>query len=66
MASSNADQPDHRKTRTMRVTNAAWDAGRARAEREGTTITKVAEQFVEGYAAGAVDTPRTKTTVVFD
>lgn len=55
--------PESRRIhRTMRVDSSLWEQGKARAEREGTTISTVARQLIEGYAQGYYDPP-TETVV---
>lgn len=44
--------------RSVRVSEAVWDAARRRATYEGVTMSHVMLTFVEGYARGLVDMPR--------
>jgi len=44
--------------RSVRVSDAVWEAARRRASLDGVTMSHVMLTFVEGYAKGLVDLPR--------
>lgn len=44
--------------RSVRVSDLVWTAARKRAAKDRTTISRVLELFVEGYARGLIDPPR--------
>ena len=48
--------------RSFAVDEDVWKRAKARAEREGITISRVMSLLVQGYADGQVPTPRTVTT----
>ena len=47
---------------SIRVPDNRWTAARARAAREGVRISHVVNEFLEGYARGAINLPRVVTT----
>lgn len=51
--------------RSYRVEDHVYNAARARATREGTTINQVINSLVEGYARGVYELPRTKVVREF-
>lgn len=44
--------------RSVRVSRRRWDKAKERAEGEGVTISRVAQELIEGYAEGMIDRPR--------
>lgn len=55
-----------RKTiRSVRTSDEAWTGARERAQREGVSMSHVVNEFVEGYAAGALDLPEVITQKVY-
>lgn len=51
--------------RSIRVDPDAWEAGKARAVRDGVTISEAAAQLVEGYSRGVYQLPTVTTTKTF-
>lgn len=49
---------DRLPVRTARVSDATWTKAKARARREGTTMSQVVAVLVRGYATGALDLPQ--------
>ena len=43
--------------RSVRCSDAAWDAAKARADAEGVTMSDVLVLIIEGWAAGLIDLP---------
>jgi hypothetical protein len=51
--------------RSVRVTPPSWDRARARAESDGTSVTAVLRDLLEGYGLGKIDPPRVETRMIF-
>lgn len=51
--------------RSIRVDPDAWEAGKARAAKEGVTISEAAAHLVDGYSRGVYDLPTVTTTKTF-
>lgn len=52
--------------RSFAVDEAVWVKAKARAEKEGMSISRLLNLLVQGYAEGQVPTPRTVTTYSVD
>lgn len=52
--------PDNPTTRSFRVSKKAWDQARLRATSEGTYMSSVCADLVEGYARGIYNLPERK------
>ena len=48
-----------KSVRSIRTADASWLAARARAEKEGLSMSSVVSELVEGYALGYIDMPKT-------
>jgi hypothetical protein len=48
-----------KSVRSIRTADASWLAARARATKEGLSMSTVVSELVEGYALGYIDMPKT-------
>lgn len=51
-------------SRSVRVSDETWNRARRRASFDRVTISHVAAQLIEGYAAGLIDLPKVTKTYV--
>lgn len=50
--------------RTTRIPDDVWDVARARAEKDGVSMSQMMQRLVEGYARGKIALPRVE--LVYD
>lgn len=51
-------EEDKPRSRSIRISDVRWYKAKRRAEREGVTISRVAQELIEGYAEGDLDRPQ--------
>lgn len=49
---------DMPRSRSIRISDVRWHKAKERAEREGATISRVAQELIEGYAEGHLHRPQ--------
>jgi|NGEPerStandDraft_6_1074524.scaffolds.fasta_scaffold169658_2 antitoxin component of RelBE/YafQ-DinJ toxin-antitoxin module len=72
MGENEARQPSPRRpngseaypVRSVRISDGVWAKAKARSEREGVTVSRVASLLIEGYADGALNLP--VTVLIYD
>lgn len=57
--------PENPVTRSFRVSEAAWEKAKVRAQSEGTTMSAATGDLVEGYARGVYELPTREVVRTF-